>query len=423
MDLKSSSFMELNTLDRIILLGILFKLFIGDYLGIGKLLNLVLVVLMLLLLVIERRRMPRRLLLCLPLLALPIFFSVIANQDIGNIAGNFLRIVQVAVYILYIYSNLIRHGDAVPALLMETAPAFNLILIINYIIMCIQYAIPGVLIASHSGVDVMQVDVVCGLFAYGSTHTVALFTVFVVVLNIFARISGLRKWHTNYVYQVSLALFSIVFAELNDNKALWFFLPLVLAMIGGVYLWLNRQFLGMRFSIAVALMVLVSFSAYWLLPMVRSFVDENLINSISIAMRAFSPTAYANGSDERFKIIAYAFSLPEFWMIGDGMGAAGLYEASYRGFPHFGQTDFGSIGILCGVWYYLYIIFMFARVLSAGYARRRLIRVPVLILIVCLSLYTQPFTQVRIAVPSAMLCIVLVQCLVAIFGQSEKRAE
>lgn len=419
MQYKTPCILKINMLDRIVITGILLKLFIGDFLGFGQALNLLLLGSMSLLLLIERRRMSRILLIGFPILFSPLLYSLLLNQDLGNSIGNILRIVQVHIYVLYASSVLIRYNDSLPGILLESAPLFNIILILNYIVMIVQYAFPGILVAAHSGFKVMPVDLISGLFAYGSTHVVALFTVFVVVLNIFARMSGVGSWYTNAVYQVSLTIFSILFSELNDNKALWFFLPLTLIVIGSVYLWTKRETLGIKFLAVVTLVIATAMLMYWIIPTIHSFVDDNIVKSIQIAIRAFSPTAYANGSDERFKIIAYAFCLPEFWMLGDGIGAAGLYEASYRGFPHFGQTDFGSIGILCGCWYYLIIVLLFSRSVLPEGMRRASIRMLVAFLVICFSLYTQPFTQVRIALPAIMVCVVFAQSLHMLFEQSE----
>lgn len=416
---KSSCIQKIDILDRIVLAGVLLKLFIGDFLGLGKGLNLLLLGLMFLILMSERRNIPRYFLVGFPALFIPLLYGIFSNQDLGNAVGNFIRIVQVLIYVLYASSVMARYHSILSDIILESASLFNIVLILNSIVMIVQYAFPGILVASHSGSEVMQVDLISGLFAYGSTHVVALFTVFVVVLNIFARMSGVRSWYTSIVYQVVLATYSVLFAEFNDNKALWFFLPLVLIAIGSVYLWLNRRSLGMKFLACVVFVVIFALLAYWVFPCVRAFVDDNVIKSIQVAIRAFSPTAYANGSDERFKIIAYAFCLPEFWMLGDGIGAAGLYEASYRDFPHFGQTDFGSIGILCGFWYYLIIVLFFSRAVMPECGKNKFIQPLVTLLVICISLYTQPFTQVRIAVPAIMLCAVFVQSLNLLFEQVE----
>ena len=80
----------------------------------------------------------------------------------------------------------------------------------------------------------------------------------------------------------------------------------------------------------------------------------------------------------------------------------------YRGFNHFGQSDFGSLVIMGGAWFYLLVICfytkLFTKYCSVASGKRRMLIIAIISLLVLSSAFTQVFTQVRIAIPLLMLC-------------------
>ncbi|MFR7749884.1 MAG: hypothetical protein ACLU1W_03590 [Collinsella sp.] len=90
---------------------------------------------------------------------------------------------------------------------------------------------PWMIAATTNDISYFE-DNISGLFSYASVHAVALYTSFVVLYN-FVWIRRLRvlSWPTLAIaYNVCLIVLSFYLATLNDNKALFIILPLVLVM-------------------------------------------------------------------------------------------------------------------------------------------------------------------------------------------------
>lgn len=392
--------------DRALISIVLFKLLFADFIGIGGLFNAICVFLIVVRLVSVQFRMRKAPIL---LLLLTCSFPVIAfalDQPFMSYIKNYIRLVQVLIYALYASYLIGSQRGALLGLLVHATDFLNATLIVNYIVMYIQLIRPGLIVASHTGVEVMGVDMICGLFGYGSTHTVALFTVFVILANILRCFACPEKRLLRAIWIVFASVYTMAFSLLNDNKALWFFLPLALLAVLSVYFSRSSFDTRLRISVVGCLCVLIAVGLYAMVPTVRKAIDSTVMDTVKTALRAMRPGAYALGSDERFKIITYAFLKPESWTVGDGIGAADFYQEGYCGFPHFGQSDFGSLVVLTGFVGFLLIVSLNTLLLCSSNTSTQL-KVILPSLMIVGAIYTQVFTQVRIAVPFLMLLIAL----------------
>lgn len=404
------------TFDRIVLYGILAKEFLLDFLGFSTFSNFIVCALIVFLLINPKWKIPYFVYCAIAVMPFIVLSIPLANGDLAIGLVNLLRIIQVALYglfFLYEYRTMPSFGNW---LTCSARTFFSIVLYINIAVMLIQYAYPGFLVAASDAIVVSREDMISGLFGYGSTHAIALYSVFVILLNLDAAKSN-KKY---YFIALAIAVVSLGVATLNDNKALFFFMPIAVLLRYLIFFRFNYKRSTVKIVLLLPFVIVGVISLIILIPGLSTFFNNHIVNSIEIALRAFIENSYVNGSDERFKMISVALSLPGTWSFGDGIGLVDFYKEGYRGFNHFGLSDFGSITILCGMWFFLLVSSFFTlcflpdrfsnlpnqRVVKHGVSFLALV---LFLLFLFIAIYTQPFTQVRIAIPSFLLAAELSQ--------------
>lgn len=398
---------------------IILKEFILDFLGLGMIANLAVIFLTLVILA-ARWRVPLIVYVLAPIYLTLSVFSINQGQDFAILVTNLARLFQVLVY-LFFFAYLLRDcSEYFYYLFNKAVTLFNVLLLVNMAVMLFQYFVPGAIVAaSTDGMVLSREDAMCGLFGQGSTHAIALYTVFVVLYNSYQNDSG--KKTIPVVYNLFLIIASLAISLLNDNKALLFFLPAGLFIYHLLRAVARKESMVLKVLLVIPICILLLVVAYQVVPAFKSFFDSSIVYSIEIAVRAFDINSYVNGSDERFQIIPYAFSLSSTLLLGEGFGAADLYEAGYHGFIHFGQSDFGSISILGGIWTYIFFVLVYTfgsstRLKSNNH--KSLCMVLLILFTFAATVYTQVFSQVRIAIPFMLLLYCL--SLAATLGEYSK---
>ncbi|WP_143786343.1 hypothetical protein [Olsenella sp. An188] len=420
----SKSFQRLSSsssYDAFLISLILAKEFLLDFFGMGNFINAIVCALILFRVCTYSWRIPKYALIgmCIPLVLF--ILSVAADGDPVIALKNALRISQVQFYGIYVLFLLKARPNYTVKLYESCGVLMNALLGLNCIIMLVQYSYPGIIQPVSDGNIISFEDNISGLFGYGSTHAVALFTVFVLVSDIplIARSSGKKRVGIIFC-TFGLAALSLYIATLNDNKALIFVIALVLFVMLIVMMAFHLR-TALKALVLIAIVgSVVSVVAFNLIPAFRSFVG-GIIWWAQAIVDAMRPDAYVNGSDERFKMIVYALSLPTSWILGEGIGSADFYQPGLHGFNHFGQSDYGSIIVLCGVWAYILLVAYYVAIFSAASSKKGLARAPLVcgltILFVAISIYVQPFTQVRIAIPLLLLALAI-----SMFWNEQERA-
>lgn len=400
------------TFDNIIMALILAKEFILDYIGIATPLNILICALIMIRLLNPKWKIPCFVYCGIAIIPIILLSVIVTNGSILIGVTNLSRIIQVAIYALFFLYSYIQSGKSFAIYITNTLrPFFTFVLILNCFVMLLQYLRPGFLVAVSNGAIVSQEDMISGLFGYGSTHAVALFTVFVVLINLDAA----RKNSNLYLLAVIICGASLLIASLNDNKALFFFLPVSVCLRYIMYFGFNYEKSSIKIILSIPFLIVLIAVSIMNIPQLYDFINNNILHSIEIAIRAFGDNAYVNGSDERFKMIPLAFSLPNAWGLGDGIGTADFYEEGYRNFNHFGMSDFGSIAVLCGLVFFFALVFFYVRCfsypLTVANSQKKgfLLRTVIAVFLIFTAIYTQPFTQVRIAIPTFLICIELAE--------------
>lgn len=395
-------------IDGIILALILAKEFILDFFGFGLFLNLFICCLIFIRVFTVQWRIPLFAYIAIAAFPFLMLQAISMGGDFDVALKNIARLYQVGLYALFLLYLIIARPVYLRALYEKGFFLLNAILVLNIMAMVFQYLAPGVLVGASDGPQLMSEDVMSGLFGYASTHSVALYTTFVIVYDVDTACRGVLNNRVLIPYVVVISLLSIYVATLNDNKALFFFLPLGVFLCWVIYLAFNYKASGVKTAIFIPLILCFLVLLVFSVPVLRSFVEDYITRSISMIVKAWDINAYVNGSDERFKIIPYSLSLATTWRFGDGFGLADIYQMGYREFNHFGQSDFGSLVIMGGAWFYLLVICfytkLFTKYCSVASGKRRMLIIAIISLLVLSSAFTQVFTQVRIAIPLLMLC-------------------
>ena len=405
-----------RSIDDFIILLILAKEFILDYLGLGTVVNLIICGLIIVRVINVQWRIPLFIYVAIAMFPCMAIGAVLMEGDLGIAIINLARLFQVGLYVLFFVFLRIKQPDHLRELYERGFAFFNAMLIVNMIIIVIQYLYPGLLVAASNSNEVMGVDVMSGLFGAASTHSVALYTTFVIVYDIGMVQKRTIDNRVFIIYIVVTALLSLFIATLNDNKALFFFLPLGVLLCWIIYIAFHNKVAIAKTLLIVPILACALLVMYLGIPAVQSFVQNNIARSIDAVVNAFDLSGYVNGSDERFHVISYALSLSSTWGFGDGLGQVDLYQKGYRGFNHFGQSDFCSIVILGGIWLYILILYFYTKAFTTFSSqvkpKKAVLFGVTFALLVTSSIFTQVFTQVRIAIP-----LVLVSYALSIYWQ------
>lgn len=286
---------------------------------------------------------------------------------------------------------------------------FNLTAIINVIVLVIQINIPFLIIGKITTEEISYYeDTICGLFSYGGTHLVCMFSVFIVLYN-FALMQTLRnkmKKNVLFVYNIAL-LISFTYTSLNsDNKMFFLLTPLSLVVF---FFWGRTQLSAKRIFNTLGLVLIFLFTllfTYNLIEPFKNIVDDNIISLVSSSKNDLFEGNKANGSSERLAMIPYALSTERSWLFGDGLTHS-FYKQDFHGFNHFGQADFASFLILGGIWFsvsYLILYMSFLSCIAYPSPKKRNKATSLLLsLLVCvIYVYTQLFSRI-IAVEALIL--------------------
>lgn len=395
--------------DFALVIGIMAQVFLLEYYGMGRFLNWAMSGLIVIRVLFSGWRFSGRALLLGLLSVAGWMTGFYLGGSSETLKANILLLAYPFIYTLYIYLLVSNKRGLLGELFNVGFPVFNAILLINMAVMYVQYSTHGMIAATTNEINYFE-DNISGMFSYASVHAVALYTSFVTLYN-FVWMKRFQRgpWPTlALAYNVVVIVLSLYLATLNDNKALFIMLPLVLVMhwfisffkgdadVSGPLVWL--VFLYFFFTLA-----------YALIPAFQHLVDTQVFGVLGMISESASVGTAANGSNERIAIVGFALGRRVTWGLGEGLGASALYASGFLAFNHFGQADMGSFLILMGIWVTtIYVAFFHSVVCSFIEKRSRraspLIQLILLVVILITFLYTQCFTRVNCCMCLLLLC-------------------
>lgn len=388
-----------SILDTLIIGLILCKVFFLEFLGIAGFVNTLVFVLIGIRLLFSNWLIPRKLLFLIGVFVMLLMISFSIGYSLpGNAVYNIKALQTFIIYALFV---IFAKANGLGVLDFKKTPwliFFNAVYALNCLIMLIQVLFPYSIMAAAPATGQISFydDLVSGLFMYASTHAVALFSCFVLLvdLNCARSVSGELRIPVAFC-AVVVFVSALGMAALNDNKALFVLLPIVLL------LYYAEGLSSVNFEkVAKSLLILASvfltvFALYAFNSSFARFFNDNVLSLFDLVKSSSTLGTGAIGSGERIAIIKYSFDMPSSWLFGLGLGAATFHEGYFCGFTHFGQADFGSLTILLGIWFLLVLIATYVFCVSYGCHGRRVyvLFLSLCVLAVLAAIYTQCFTR------------------------------
>lgn len=296
----------------------------------------------------------------------------------------------------------------------------NTFYLLNYVIMLIQGVVPGFLSGFSDHINNYKEDLMSGLFGYEGTAQFGIFSIFVLIYNLY-----MLKWSKNHrinrtkknVILGLIFLSILISSSLNDNKANYITLILTLnqcLMIGisekpddkrKVYLKYLFYFIIVLFA---GLILLLSSDLSFL-----SLISSELKGTVYLVRKLlFDFSSYSSGeigSIERLYIPIYILFHPQYILFGVGTAYANWQSSGVLGFPHFGQSDFSSFFALGGILFsavsFILYSSQYLKIIGKTNNLNGLCTIAHFLTILFYFMYTQPWTQSSLSVCMAFMFI------------------
>lgn len=359
--------------------------------------------------VIRSRAMPAFLLF---LLAGFIVANIIYMGTGVYFSYNLIQIIRPIIILCGIYYISLEKNDIVYDFLYKNFKLLNLMWIINLFVLGLQVAGTGFMIkVSWMAVNSFYEDNCTGLFGGSATHVVMLFTIFITIYNLEFGIGQIYKqWKKKafLVYVFGTLALMLFFSTMNDNTAMFIFVPIFL---GWYYLHkqkvtdislFNKIINVLKYVIlAVVLLILLQF-----VPGISDFVNTIVLEKMNGVFN-FQETN-GLGSVERLAIASDALNRGFGWRLGLGLGAWNIMGGKYAGFLHFGLSSVGSVIYLMGIWGYAVITIVYSYFLSHMRSNNERISLAMTFVMVnFLCIYTMFLTATHAIVWSIFIFLVL----------------
>lgn len=403
-----------SSLDTFMIILMYAQLTILGFFGLAPILNKVLAVLIVLRLTMFKEAVPRAAKLAACMLAVVYAATVMVSDpfSLSVFKDNLLMLLYPLLYAYYITCVCVSNPKVINNLIIKGAGVFNLTMVINVIVMLVQIFRPYSIMATPtSAIIEYYPDLISGLFPYASTHAVCVFATFVFLYNYsYARRFHGRKRILLHTYNIVLLALQAYISLHNDNKAFFLIFPIFFF----VY-WQSdpsTSFNSKLTRLIVIFCAAVPLAAilYMASDSFAAFVDNNFLKLITYSIKSYSMGASRVGSGERIAIIGDALGRGSTYLLGDGFAKAFVYTSGYRGYVHFGQADLSTFLVLGGIWFTLAALALYCKIFCAissvsGKQRSRLVRYGIILIAICIGIFTQSFTNPTFLMPVLLLML------------------
>lgn len=328
--------------------------------------------------------------------------SSLLGGNIGNVLSN-IRSMGYSLFSMFILAIIMNRNDVLAFdMLKSRIIFFNMVLIVNTIVVAIQAKGTGFMIkSSWLASNPYYDDQVAGLFGFNSTSQLGMYTIFVALLNMAygkCEIKNRLKRNLFLFYTIALVGIMAILSKYNDNAGYY----IVLLMYVGLYLSFDT-FLLTRTSdkkmlkiVGYVFLVIIAIAFFMYFPPTKAVLDKFLRNRVEVMLHFQS--SGMTGSNERLYQVQYGLSQPMCWLFGKGFGTAKLIQADAHGFLHFGISSMGGYIILLGVWFFMLYTLLYSKILTmlTVYKKgRKIIGILSFILMIIFSLYIPVYNDAR----------------------------
>ncbi|MBT1165075.1 hypothetical protein, partial [Bifidobacterium felsineum] len=321
---------------------------------------------------------------------------------------NLNQIIVPLLIIIYILDLTHSKKHFIHDFLMDKIVFINMYFIINLPFIFLQLSGEYWLTGIKKNDNTLTVDLISGLYGNNGIPMMTLFTCFTIFLNY--HYCNCHSYKNEKVvlsiFNVFILVFFSILSLFNDNKGFYLIFIIYLLVVLFVNYANNNQnisFKSFKFSLKIIGSLLLSCPFIYLIY--RYTPLYNVINQI---VHEFLLGIYyagsAHGSSERIGMITYALSNDSNRLMGYGIGNARWTDPGTFGFEHFGQSDFGVFLCLGGIFLiasiFIIITSLLYRLFFSYYAV-----IPLILLFIVLSIYTQIFTVTSLTISVSFLCV------------------
>ena len=310
------------------------------------------------------------------------FITVLQGFDFTYYTDNFKLVYRPLVVFLYLSTLLLQKPNVIKKILEK-----------NYLFFNVYYSVNLVYLLYQSTTSIFYDNITGFLGIYG-THRLTAFTTFLVLLNISLILNSKikRKWIL-LVYTLYIAVSTFIVSNINDNTAVFIFLPLSVLL----YLFCSGRISPkMLLSVAaIGVLFILLFSQMMKNEEILYFLESRLFNKIEGMMNVFDGESI---EEERMVYVEYAFEKLNGAACGVGMGSIKIIgdptisslDILLRNWGMSNMASFISIGGIAFL-----ILYIIAYVIFIAYPHSGVrIYIAFFVLLFVLVYYGQPLTSI-----------------------------
>lgn len=296
------------------------------------------------------------------------------------------------------------NGNLIVEKLKNKIRSFNFLLLINIVILAIQSMRTGFLIrVVWLAENPYYEDHCAGIFGKNSTNILALYSIFVMLLNLyFARTEIMKQTEKKVfvIYTIIVQGVMAILSQFNDNIGFYFMLG-IFAICYVASLNLQDRDIRKKITQFWGYIIIIFFVSLVLfnIPSLNEYINSVVSDRIYRLFNYNRISGGASGSSERLAIIEYAISQPSTFLLGKGVGSTMWIQANRFGFAHFGINSIGSYMLMGGVWFFLTYVMFYAyayyRMIINGVGKSYKLVVAVFGLVIFFTIYTTLFNDAR----------------------------
>lgn len=340
-----------------------------------------------------------------------IFLRTLVNVEVNcdtflNNSKYFVESIIIFVYIGYIYSV---KSDSVEELFFSLRPFLNIYYFVNIVIILLQYKRKFFLMPAGKITNSYYPDHLAGLLGIEGTHRLALFTIFVLLLNIlFLSTIPFKSFRFVWILAecVLIVVTAFLISTINDNNMVYLLIPGFLFLYYAVDSkpkpgrWIGIIVLG------VIVMIIVGFVLTG--DMFRNYLGGRIGSALT---KVFDIFIYGQTGDERLTHLIYAFSNCDGVAFGKGFDAICVHrdpsitELGYV-YRNWGMSDIAPMIAFGGIWFYLGSVMATAKILVSK-ERGFLLYWGCVASLLVLSYYHQIYTSWTMAIPACWIAGIL----------------
>lgn len=344
----------------------------------------------------------------IPILVYMLIVSL-ANQGFNRsiFLGNLYYMALPAVWILYFGYLLSSRGALLEECFDKVRPVLNLYYAINFVVILMQRGETYFLMPVDRIENAYYEDHLAGLLGIEGTHRLALFTVFLILLNMRYimkcwRLGELKGM--SVCYTVFIALSAFYTSAINDNNMLYLLIPF---FILAFYMYTPGSSRGKMFKIPLLL-----FGVICVLYIVAnsSFIADVLGSRIGRVITNILTTVGGEDiADERMIYLALAVSKLSGWALGTGFGTLQMRQEptivalGYQ-YRNWGMSDISPFVAMGGILFYVGLTLFYSSVLFSNKGEGRERKYAFFIMLI-FSYYHQVFTHSTMTIPMCWIIV------------------